>query len=110
MTGFDAVRAAREELYELNRIADLMRVREQHAEAAMGIAEAELMAVRKLLGYKLETPEQRLKLPVERNGFSVNVSPGVRLNYRRSARSSGTWSIKIADGKRSSVMRRLRTR
>ena len=56
---------------------------------------------------ELGTPERRLKLPVTGNGFSVNVSPGVRLNYRRSARTSGTWSVKIADGKRSSTMRRI---
>jgi hypothetical protein len=56
---------------------------------------------------ELETPEARLRLPVERNGFSVSLAPGIRLNYRRSARTSGTWAVKIADGARSSTMRRI---
>jgi len=56
---------------------------------------------------QLETPEQRLSLPVKPNGYSIGISPGFRLNYRRSARTSGTWSILVADGKGSYSMRRI---
>jgi hypothetical protein len=40
---------------------------------------------------------------------SVNVAPGLRLNYRRSARkgASGTWSLLVADGKRGARMTRI---
>ena len=52
-------------------------------------------------------PRHRLRLPVERNGFSIPIAPGVRLNYRRNARGAGTWSVKVSDGMRSSTMHRL---
>ena len=51
MTDFDPVRAAREELYELTRIAKLLRARLQDAETAAGVAEGEVMALRKLQSY-----------------------------------------------------------
>jgi hypothetical protein len=56
----------------------------------------------------LETAQGRRKIPAERNGFSVAIAPGARLNYRRSAKGPwGTWSVKLADGKGSSSMQRL---
>ena len=59
-------------------------------------------------GRTLETAEERLKLPVDRNGVTVNVAPGARLNYRRSAKGPyGTWSVQLADGNGSSTMQRL---
>lgn len=51
MSNFDALKAAREELAGLMDVLATMRRRENEAEQAMGMAEAELNAVRKLRGY-----------------------------------------------------------
>jgi hypothetical protein len=51
MTEFDALKAVREELAALSDVLRVMKLREQAAEAAMGQAEVELNAVRKLRGF-----------------------------------------------------------
>lgn len=51
MTEFDALKAAREELAGLMDVLATMRRRENTAEQAMGLAEAELNAIRKLRGF-----------------------------------------------------------
>jgi hypothetical protein len=51
MTAFDPLRAAREELMGLNDVHRVLKQRERECEEAMGKAETELNAVRKITGY-----------------------------------------------------------
>jgi hypothetical protein len=51
MTEFDALKAAREEMAGLVDVLRTIGQRENAAELAMGMAESELNAVRKLRGY-----------------------------------------------------------
>ena len=46
---------------------------------------------------KLETRTARLRLPVRGKPYTVRISPGIRLGYRRT-QSAGTWSVLVADG------------
>ena len=51
MTEFDPIKAAKEELTGLSGVLQAMQQRERACEEAMGRAESELNAVRKLRGY-----------------------------------------------------------
>jgi len=51
MTEFDPLKAAREEAAALSDVLATLRRRENAAEIAMGQAESELNAIRKLRGY-----------------------------------------------------------
>jgi hypothetical protein len=64
MTIFDPLKAAREELAGLNEVAVTIGRRERHAEEAMGKAEVELNALRKITGYvriSMDTIKQRIQ-------------------------------------------------
>jgi integrase len=52
---------------------------------------------RRLRSGDLETRTARLKLPVRKKPFAVQVSPGVHVLYRRNARV-GSWSVKARNG------------
>jgi integrase len=53
---------------------------------------------RRIRSADLETRTARLKLPVRKKPFAVQVGAGVHLLYRRNAKA-GSWSIKARDGK-----------
>ena len=46
----------------------------------------------------LETRTGRLKLPVARKPVFIRIGPGISLGYRRN-QVSGTWVVRLADGK-----------
>jgi chromosome segregation ATPase len=63
MTEFDALRAVHEELTAMADILATLRRRENAAEMAMGQAETELNAIRKLRGYcEIEIARLRQRL------------------------------------------------
>jgi hypothetical protein len=51
MTAFDPIKAAKEELVGLNEVQRVLKARERGCEEAMGKAEQELNAIRKITGY-----------------------------------------------------------
>jgi integrase len=53
---------------------------------------------RKIRSADLETRTARLKLPVRKKPFAVQVSPAVHLCYRRNSRA-GSWTVKARDGR-----------
>jgi len=52
---------------------------------------------RRIRSSQLETRSARLKLPTRRRPFTVRISPGVRLGYRRND-TTGSWSVLVANG------------
>jgi hypothetical protein len=52
---------------------------------------------RSLRSATLENRTGRLKLPIRKKPYSIRVSPGVRLAYRRNE-TAGTWSVIATDG------------
>jgi hypothetical protein len=64
MAEFDPIRAAKEELSGLHAVLTTMVRRENAAEMAMGLAEEELNAIRKLRGYaqmQVEAMQERIR-------------------------------------------------
>src|SRR5262245_66097521 len=53
---------------------------------------------RRLRSPTLETRNVRLRLPVQRKPYWINVSAGVGLGYRRNL-GPGSWSVRWSDGK-----------
>jgi integrase len=53
---------------------------------------------RRIRSADLETRTARLKLPVRKKPYAVQVGPGVHLLYRRNAKA-GSWSVKARNGK-----------
>jgi integrase len=53
---------------------------------------------RRIRSSDLETRTGRLKLPVRKKPYAVQVSPGVHLLYRRNAKA-GSWTVKARDGR-----------
>ena len=53
---------------------------------------------RRIRSADLETRTARLKLPVRKKPFAVQVGAGVHLLYRRNAKA-GSWSVKARTGK-----------
>lgn len=63
MTKFDPIKAAREELAGLASVQAVITRRENAAEEAMGLAEVELNAIRKIRGFvRIAIEEHRAKL------------------------------------------------
>lgn len=61
---------------------------------------------RNIRSAQLETRTARLKLELRKKPYTVRVSPGVRLGYRRNAGAS-TWSVIAADGKSGSWVKKF---
>jgi hypothetical protein len=62
-TSFDPIKAAREELMGLSEVQRVLKTRERECEEAMGKAEQELNAIRKITGYvriSMETTALRI--------------------------------------------------
>jgi orotate phosphoribosyltransferase len=63
MTEFDPIKALREELAGLASVQAVITKRENAAEEAMGLAEVELNAIRKISGFvRIAIEERRAKL------------------------------------------------
>src|SRR4051812_16249304 len=55
----------------------------------------------------IETKTARGKLPVSKNPVFVRLGQGVSIGYRRNAGGAGVWIVRLADGKRGKVEKRL---